>query len=425
MNISVLHDVFLTCKSVCTDTRKIEPGVIFFALKGPNFNGNLYAEEALKKGAIAVVIDEDVITIHDNIFRVDDVLHCLQELATYHRLTFDLPVIAITGTNGKTTTKELLNASLYTSKKVLYTQGNFNNHIGVPLTLLQLTNQHQVAIVEMGANKQGDIHELCQIANPTHGIITNIGKAHLEGFRNFEGVINTKTELYRFLSQKQGSIFYNIDDQILCKFLPDNIKNISYSLKNKLADYSFDISSNTEYATICYKQQNIESKLIGDYNSLNIAAALAVSLALNCSFELAKKGIEDYLPTNNRSELQHISSNSIIWDAYNANPTSMELALTNLNNIKTDKGKLAILGDMNELGDYTNEEHKTIIALTNKLGIMTYYVGPNFGLLQAENHFETSELLKVHLASESISNRMILIKGSRSIQLEKLKILFS
>lgn len=425
MDISVLHEVFLTCKSVCTDTRKIEPGVIFFALKGPNFNGNLYAEEALKKGAIAVVIDEDVITIQDNVFRVDDVLHCLQELATYHRLTFDIPVVAITGTNGKTTTKELLNASIHTSKKVLYTQGNFNNHIGVPLTLLQITNQHEVAIVEMGANKQGDIHELCQIANPTHGIITNIGKAHLEGFGNFEGVINTKTELYRFLSQKQGSIFYNIDDQILCKFLPKNTKNISYSLQNKLADYSFKITSNTEYATISYKQKIIKSNLIGDYNSLNIAAALAVSLALNCSFELAKKGVEDYLPTNNRSELQHIDSNSIIWDAYNANPTSMELALTNLNNIKTDKQKLAILGDMNELGNYSADEHKTIIALTNKLGIMTYYVGPNFGLLQAENHFETSELLKAHLASESISNRMILIKGSRSIQLEKLKILFS
>lgn len=421
MDISALHQVFLSSKSVCTDTRKIEPGVIFFALKGPNFNGNDYAQEAIKKGAIAVVIDEDTIPLNNNVFRVDDVLKTLQTLANYHRLQFNIPVIAITGSNGKTTTKELLHAGLSTTKNVLYTQGNLNNHIGVPLTLLNLKSQHDIAIIEMGANKPGDIAELCQIANPTHGLITNVGKAHLEGFGGFEGVIKTKTELYKHLAMQQGILFYSANDNILPTKLPQETNNISYSIENNNVQFNFENAVSNEFAAIKYNNTIIKSKLIGDYNNINIAAASAICLTLQCPIEKIKEGIEAYQPTNNRSELKHIGSNSIIWDAYNANPSSMELALQNLNNLKSTKHKVAILGDMNELGEQSALEHQNLIAETKRLNITSYFVGPKFEQQQPANHFKSADLMNIYLQNNPIENAVILIKGSRSIQLEKLK----
>jgi len=421
MDISALYQVFLTCKSVCTDTRKIEHGVIFFALKGPNFNGNNYAQEALNKGAIAVVVDEDSISLNNKVFRVDNVLRCLQQLANYHRLQYNIPIIAITGTNGKTTTKELLHAGLSTTKYVLYTQGNLNNHIGVPITLLNLKHQHDVAVIEMGANKPGDIAELCQIANPTHGLITNVGKAHLEGFGSFEGVIKTKTELYNYLAERKGTLFYRADDSILVTKISKETTNISYAVENKDGQYNFDNAVSSEFASIKYANTTIKSNLIGEYNNLNIAAATAICLALQCPIEKIKEGIEAYQPSNNRSELKHVGNNSIIWDAYNANPSSVELALQNLYLLKTTKQKVAILGDMNELGDYSAQEHKNIMAQTLKLGLVTYFVGPKFEEQQPANHFKSADILNAHLQKNPIENAVILIKGSRSIQLEKLK----
>jgi UDP-N-acetylmuramoyl-tripeptide--D-alanyl-D-alanine ligase len=426
MNISALHQVFLTCKSVCTDTREIKSGVIFFALKGPNFNGNNYAQDALNKGALAVVIDEDSISLNNNVFRVDNVLHCLQQLANYHRLQYNIPIIAITGTNGKTTTKELLHAGLSTTKNVLSTQGNLNNHIGVPLTLLNLKSQHDVAIIEMGANKPGDIAELCQIANPTHGLITNVGKAHLEGFGSFEGVIKTKTELYQYLAVQIGVLFYRSGDDILTSKIPKKTTNISYAIGNNNAQYNFENAGSNEFASITYVNTTIKSNLIGDYNNLNIAAATAISLTLQCPIDKIKEGIEAYQPTNNRSELKHVGTNSIIWDAYNANPSSMELALQNLYNLKSTKQKIVILGDMNELGEHSTFEHQNLIAQTKRLGFKTYFVGPKFEEQQKPvNHFKSADLLNTYFQQNPIDNAVILIKGSRSIQLEKLKEYFN
>lgn len=410
---------------MCTDTRKIEPGVIFFALKGPNFNGNNYAQEALKKGAIAVVIDEDTLPSNNNVFRVNNVLLCLQELARHHRLQFDIPVIAITGSNGKTTTKELLHAGLSTSKSVIYTQGNLNNHIGVPLTLLNINKTHDIAIIEMGANKPGDIKELCEIAIPTHGLITNVGKAHLEGFGSFEGVINTKTELYAFINQQKGTLFFRGTDNILTSKIPKEVIHISYGINSDNCDFNFKSTVSNEFASISYGNTKISSQLIGEYNNMNIASAVTICITLNCPLDKVKEGIEQFKPTNNRSELQHIGSNSIIWDAYNANPSSMELALHNLSHLKSHKNKVAILGDMNELGPHSAIEHKTLIENAEQLRLTTYYVGPKFKEFQVSNHFDTVDVLQDYLKENPIENSTILIKGSRSIQLEKLKELFN
>jgi UDP-N-acetylmuramoyl-tripeptide--D-alanyl-D-alanine ligase len=428
MNIANLHECFLASNGISTDTRKIKPGVLFFALKGANFNGNTFAKKALKQGAIAVVVDEPILDPSGKVFQVNDVLTCLQKLANFHRNLFDIPVIAITGTNGKTTTKELLFASMHNSKKTLCTEGNLNNHIGVPLTLLKITVDHEFVIIEMGANKLGDISELCDIANPTAGLITNVGKAHLGGFGDFEGVVKTKTELYAFLHKKSGTVFVDENDTILIQNLRplSHVRTFTVGQSEKSSKhFHFETIENTKnLAEIKHLDTTIKSKLIGNYNNNNIAAAITISLEHGININDIKKGIEAYIPTNNRSEFQVSSDNHIIWDAYNANPSSVGLALQNLIQLKSELQKVAILGDMNELGDYAEEEHKEVISLVSSNDIKAFYVGPQFGKLASTLHFILAEDLMVYLTKNQIRNSLILIKGSRSIQLEKLRSLF-
>ena len=326
MNIAILYQLFLKSTGVSTDTRKIDPGNIFFALKGPNFNANEFASKALEMGASAVVIDEAAYFEEDDerYFICENALVCLQKLANYHRHQFDIPVIGLTGSNGKTTSKELLNAVLRTKFKTLATVGNLNNHIGVPLTLLALNQSHELAIVEMGANKQGDIQELCEIAEPTHGFITNIGKAHLEGMGGPEGVLKTKTELYQHLRENKGTVFINSQDPILSNMIKRFEEPVLYPAKGDFCEVSFHGADPFVKFSVEGNQEIFLSSLIGAYNFGNIATALTVGKFFGVDMNQAVQAIVDYKPSNMRSQLVEKRSNLIILDAYNANPSSME-----------------------------------------------------------------------------------------------------
>ena len=421
-----LFDLFYETSEVCIDTRSITKNCLFVALKGSNFDGNDFVNEALLAGAKYCISDRLAICNQVNIFYVENTLEYLQNLALSHRKKFTIPVIGITGSNGKTSTKELVNCILSKEYNVLCTAGNFNNHIGVPLTLLKLNSSHELAIIEMGANKHGDIAELCAIAEPTLGVITNIGKAHLEGFNDFQGVLKTKKELYTSISQKkEGVIFYNADDQLLIENLPNNIKNISYGTP-LLSNVSGELLALNPRVKLRYKDgeynsPEIQTQLIGKYNFYNFLCAISIGVYFKISHENIRIAIEQYISKNNRSQVEITANNTIIIDCYNANPSSMQSALESFLMIEADN-KIAIIGDMLELGADTKEEHDKIIKYCKENEISYLVVGEYFSKSEANPKIRfasTTELLD-YFNITPLKNNLILLKGSRGIALEKL-----
>ena len=420
--IANLHSLFLECSSVSTDTRKIEKNSLFVALKGDNFDANTFAKEALEKGAKYVVIDNPTYLIDNRTLLVKDSLVALQELAKHHRTFLGLPIIALTGSNGKTTTKELIHAVLSKKYNTLATIGNLNNHIGVPLTLLQFTKETEIGIVEMGANHQKEIEFLCQIAQPDYGYITNFGKAHLEGFGGVEGVIKGKSEMYDYLRGNNKMVFVNVDDSIQNE-KSTNIKRFSFSLNNSTADVKISTIEANPMVKIIFNNQTVQSHLIGIYNANNINAAITIGNYFKVSDELIKEAIENYIPENNRSQLIQKNGNEIILDAYNANPSSMAAAIANFIQLEK-KNKIAILGDMFELGEESHNEHEKIVdLLINETSITTYFIGKDFYANQTSNthlkFFENFENFAAFLKTNFPNNNLLLIKGSRGMALEK------
>ena len=423
MKIKDLHSLFLNSTGVSTDTRSIKSGTIFFALKGDNFNANKFATNAIELGALFSVVDEEPEIENDKLIVVNNVLETLQDLAHFHRKYLDIPIIAITGSNGKTTSKELISLVLSEQFTVFATKGNFNNHIGVPLTLLEMDDSTDIGVVEMGANHIGEIRKLCEIAAPDYGYITNFGKAHLEGFGSLQGVIRGKSELYDYLISNSGLVFINADDSKQLKQIKD-YNNVFKFSKSKNSDLEISMQVKTPFVKINFLDQEIQSQLIGAYNFSNIAAAISIGHYFELDFLKIKKGIESYQPKNNRSQVVKQKSNTIILDAYNANPTSMNAALENFSLMKGDN-KIVVLGDMFELGDESFNEHKAVIDLVNSLNFSSiYYIGQHFNkhkfLSEREFFFENTDVLKEHFQSLSISNSVILVKGSRGMSLEVL-----
>lgn len=421
MNIEALYQHFLSCTSISTDTRKIVPDSLFVALKGDNFDANTFAQEALDKGAKYVVIDNPAYKANDNMLLVDNSLEALQQLANHHRKVLGLPVIALTGSNGKTTTKELINAVLRKKYNTVATVGNLNNHIGVPLTLLSFTKDTEIGIVEMGANHQKEIELLCRIAEPNFGYITNFGKAHLEGFGGVEGVIKGKSELYDYLSAHTKTAFINLDDPIQkekSKLLP----HFTFSQKDYNCDVKIEKADAEPMVKITYDGVDIQSNLIGIYNATNISAAIAVGHYFKISTHKIKEAIEGYIPSNNRSQLMEKSGNKIILDAYNANPSSMAAAIENFKKLEGDK--IAILGDMFELGPESIVEHNAIAhLLTNQKDITAYFIGKDFYTAKTDlphvKFYKDFESFKSDFTAGQITGKTILIKGSRGMALEK------
>ncbi len=401
-------------QKIVTDTRKIVKDSVFFALKGTNFNGNTFASEALKKGAVLAVIDDKNYQISDKTILVKDVLTTLQKLATYHRQQLKIPIIALTGSNGKTTTKELIKAVLSQKFKVCATEGNFNNHIGVPLTLLSMTKTTEIGIVEMGANHLGEIAFLCQVTQPNFGYITNFGKAHLEGFGSLEGVIKAKSELYEYLKKNKGYAFVNTDDA-LQKRQAKGLRQFSFDA-NEIVLKSAD-----PFVEIEYNRALIKSQLIGRYNYKNIAAAIAIGAHFKIQTNHIKEAIESYKPNNNRSQIIKRGALQIILDAYNANPTSMQLALDNFKKLSS-KPKYLVLGDMFELGTTSKEEHQTVIDILEKMSLdKAFVIGSNFYQttvkIKTIQKFESFEKFESEF---SLPKKGILfVKGSRGMALER------
>ena len=419
---NTLHSLFLKYPVVSTDTRKIEPNSIFFALKGENFDANTFTKEALEKGAKYVVIDNKDYFIDERTLLVENSLVALQELAKFHRLYLGLPIIALTGSNGKTTTKELIHAVLSKKFNTIATIGNLNNHIGVPLTLLRLTKDTEIGIVEMGANHQKEIEFLCKIAQPDYGYITNFGKAHLEGFGGVEGVIKGKSEMYDYLKNNKKLIFVNLDDTIQNQ-KSESLKRYSFAVNTSQPDVKITAVEANPMVKITYNNSIINSHLIGIYNANNINAAITIGNYFKVSDEQIKEAIENYIPENNRSQLIQKNNNEIILDAYNANPSSMTAAIANFIQLEKEN-KIAILGDMFELGEESLEEHIKIIALLeNETSITTYFTGKDFFKNQIHNthmsFFEDFESFSVFLKTNLPNNNLILIKGSRGMALEK------
>jgi UDP-N-acetylmuramoyl-tripeptide--D-alanyl-D-alanine ligase len=421
MEIAALHKLFKESTGVTTDTRNIAKGNLFFALKGDNFNGNLFAQEALEKGAGYVVIDEGVYASERTIL-VNDVLETLQALASYHRKQLTIPVIGLTGSNGKTTSKELIHAALSTQFRVQATKGNLNNHIGVPLTLLSIDDTHELAIVEMGANHQKEIAFLCSLSQPTIGYITNFGKAHLEGFGGVEGVIKGKSELYDYLSTSGGTALVNMADPIQVE-KTKALSTIRFGTPD--TDYYFEpLSSGAEhFLGLEYKELRVHTQLTGAYNFSNLSAAFALALYFNIEPQVAKQGLEAYTPQNNRSQFKQGNHNTLLLDAYNANPSSMEAALQNFHQVEAAH-KWVILGDMFELGPDSEEEHQRIAALATSLNFeKVLLAGAHFAALpplEAYLQFPTTQALLEYLITQQVKEKTILIKGSRGMKLETL-----
>ena len=420
MKIEQLHELFLQFPQISTDTRKITPNCIFFALKGDNFNGNTYAKQALEKGAAYAIIDVKEFITNENTILVSNTLETLQKLGKYHRNYCKAKVIALTGSNGKTTTKELINSVLSTSYKTIATVGNLNNHIGVPLTLLSIKKDTEIAIIEMGANHQKEIDFLCTIAEPDFGYITNFGKAHLEGFGSEAGVIKGKSELYDFLIENEKSIFFNADDEIQSSKLKNYIKKYGFSQENKKF-YPIKLQSADPFVVIKVENTLITSQLIGAYNFINCCAAISIGKFFNVSLENIKIGIESYIPSNNRSQIIEKNGHHIILDAYNANPSSMKAALDNFRNLKSSN-KIVFLGDMFELGNAAAAEHQTIADLVTEFNFNTsYLIGKNFSNTSTKlKTFESFNDLEKFLKTTRIENSTILIKGSRGMALERI-----
>lgn len=422
MVVKNLYQSFLKSSGVCTDTRKIKENCIFFSLKGDNFNGNHYAEEALEKGAMVAVIDDEAYhKLPRQMVLVNDSLSALQALAHHHRKQLKTPIIALTGSNGKTTTKELIHAVLSEKYKTKATLGNLNNHIGVPLTLLALEPETEFAIVEMGANHHGEINTLSEIASPDYGYITNFGKAHLEGFGDLKGVVRGKTELYRYLKKHDKKVFINGNDPKQLTH-SEHMDRVIFGVAD--SDYFATLIDANDTLTIEFNNTVIQSNLTGAYNFENIAAAIAIGAYFKVPESAIKKGIEGYVPRNNRSEIIVHDTNTIIMDAYNANPTSMHAALENFKNIDS-KNKVLFLGDMFELGIDAAVEHQNIVDFLseNFLG-RTYLIGHNFFNTHTSipfiEKFKTFEDLKEEITQNPPNHAHILIKGSRSMELERI-----
>lgn len=416
MNIPDLYKIFNENPIVTTDSRNCPKGSIFFALKGERFNGNHYAKETIEKGCAYAIVDEIEYANGRNIIYVENVLTTLQKLANFHRNQLNIPIVGITGTNGKTTTKELIASVLQRKYKTLYTQGNLNNHIGVPLTLLQLKNEHEIGIIEMGANHPGEIKTLVEIVNPNYGIITNVGKAHIEGFGSFEGVVKTKSELYDFLRNHNGTAFVNKANEILTKS-SKGISNVIYYGKD--SDFESFMLNNNPFLELKWRNFCIKSKLIGSYNAENIMAAIAIGCYFSVKDDEIVKAIEEYTPTNNRSQYKKTEKNDLIIDAYNANPTSMNASIDNFNQIENDN-KIVILGDMKELGEISDSEHQKVVDKLEKLNLCKILiVGSEFGKTETKKALKFTDIndLNNYLVNENFKNHLILIKGSNSMKL--------
>ena len=422
MELNQIHKLFLKCTAVSTDTRNIRQDALFFALKGPNFNGNTYADQALESGAKYAVIDEVVDSTDARFILVENVLETLQMLASFHREYLGLSIIALTGSNGKTTTKELINAALKPHFNTIATEGNLNNHIGVPLTLLCMTTETQIGIVEMGANHANEIAVLCEIAKPNIGYITNFGKAHLEGFGSEDGVVKAKSELYDYLKVNSGFIILNYEDVKQVAQVGAHEKTFTFSESSE-TDVNIKLTSTQPFLTVALKETAIKTQLVGVYNFHNIAAALAIGSYHELTALQLKNGIEAYAPKNNRSQIIQQNSNWVLLDAYNANPSSMEVAMDNFKGTQ-NPNKLAVLGDMFELGASTAKEHLAVVnRAIDTQGCDFCFIGSHF-FEQKIDHpkllfFETYKELQLHFEEITILNTSILIKGSRGMALER------
>lgn len=427
MVIEQLYDIYLDHPEVTTDSRKVKKDTLFFALRGENFNGNIFAGEALEKGASYAVVDQKDLPQKPGFIFVEDVLETLQKLAAMHRRSFDIPFIALTGSNGKTTTKELLQAVLSQEYKTHATKGNLNNHIGVPLTLLETPRDTEVAVIEMGANHLDEIHFLCRIAQPTHGLVTNVGKAHLEGFGSFEGVQKGKSELYAYLAEHRGGVFVQGDNPYLGKMLANRKAS-----SNIIASYGTHFNNNIvgeasktgPYLEVIWKNTDvrIKTQLTGSYNLDNVLASICVGNYFKISTRKIKEGIEGYFPANQRSQIIQTEKNTIIADYYNANPSSMQAALDNFKLLQA-KNKVIILGDMFELGEDSSDEHQKIIEKALLLQAhRLILVGKNFKSNDSHQgeFYETAEEAKTVLNESPITNSTVLMKGSRGVALENL-----
>ncbi len=424
MNTAALYDIYLQYSNIQTDTRKLQTGDLFFALKGPNFNGNQFAQQALEAGAAYAIIDEQAFEIAGKTILVDDVLTALQQLAHYHRQQFNIPLIAITGSNGKTTTKELIHVVLSAKYKVYTTEGNLNNHIGIPLTLLKIRSDAEMAVVEMGANHLHEIEGYCKVAAPTHGLITNCGKAHLEGFGSLEGVRKGKGELFDYLrTRKDATAFIMKDYDYLADMSKGITSIITYGTRDALVTGNAATTGELLSVEVLVEgnKMHIATQLVGDYNLPNVLAAVALGHAFDVSADQIKRAIENYKPSNSRSQLVEKGSNKIILDAYNANPSSMKLAIENLANIKADK-KILMIGAMAEMGDETAIEHEALVHQIKKSSWQqVVLVGKPF-LAYSEDlvYFENSADAAAWAREQHFENAYILIKGSRSSQMEKI-----
>lgn len=425
MNLAAIYQIYLKHPVVCTDTRKLTPSCLFFALKGENFNGNLFASKAIEGGAAYVIVDEPEYAVAENYILVQNVLETLQELARYHRQQLNIPVIAIVGSNGKTTTKELISSVLQNKFKVLSTPGNFNNHIGLPLTLLQLEKTHEIAVIEMGANHEKENALLCEIACPSHGIVTNNGKDHLEGFGSLEGVIRSNAELYDYLKEHQGTAFVNGNDEILMIHSSAIENRIIYKQADStMLDHNLaQLKPEKLQPKIVFTYEGMEvcSHLSGDYNFDNILAAVSIGRHFGLNQQEIKQGIESYEPKNLRSQIIAKGTNTIFLDAYNANPSSMEVSIRNFAAMPGEN-KIVVLGDMFELGPYEAEEHQNLIQYCEGFHFhQVILVGKAF--FQAnKNHtaFETTAQAAAYLQSQTIEHSYIFLKGSRGMKIESL-----
>ncbi|MDP4662194.1 MAG: UDP-N-acetylmuramoyl-tripeptide--D-alanyl-D-alanine ligase [Salibacteraceae bacterium] len=429
-SIQNIYRAFLQSSGINTDTRTLKPGQMFFALKGDNFNGNDFAIKALNEGCSYVVADEDRIEFKSekNIIVVESVLKTLQQLAHHHRIHLKIPIIGLTGSNGKTTSKELLKAALSKHYNCYATKGNLNNHIGVPLSVLEINVNHEIAVIEMGANHQKEIELLCSICTPDSGYITNIGLAHLEGFGGEEGVYKGKKELFDFLSENGSTIFVNEDDPKVVRAV-SNLKTIGYG-KSATSIYQGNFELNQEGLKVFWWRNNdkqlvheIQTNLTGSYNFSNVLSAVAVARYYGVSPEKIKAGIEEYIPTNNRSQVIKTElGNTVIVDCYNANPSSMLAALENVE-LRTDSKKFLILGDMLEIGDLSESKHREILVKANEIvNTKTFLVGPEFGKVSdgKASHFEKTESLKAFISENPITQSLVLLKGSRKMKLEQM-----
>jgi len=421
MDISSIYQLFLNSNKVCTDSRKIKDNDLFFSLKGPNFNGNKFAEIALENGANYAIVDQKEYAVNDNYILVNDCLDTLQKLANYHRKKSKAKIIGLTGSNGKTTSKELILSVLKSGFKTIATIGNLNNHIGVPLTLLSIKPETEIAIIEMGANHLKEIELLCNIADPDYGYITNFGKAHLEGFINLEGVIKGKSELYAYLMKESRLIFINSNDNKQLEITKEYSNKFTFGKTNSNVNYS--VNQINPQISISIEDITIKSNLFGEYNAENLAAAICIGKYFDLSNARIKEGIENYIPNNNRSQIIEKGSNKIILDAYNANPTSMQLALVNFDEI-SEKNKIVFIGDMYELGENSHEMHQDIVRTIEEMNFdQTYLLGGLFNKTKFSSKikaFTSLEDLNSNIKLNEISNSSILIKGSRGMQLEKI-----